>query len=330
MDKTFGPEWYPPISPEDYRKQFVYIPSKADDNPHLDPGYWAVLNTLPEHLRSAFKDGNWDIFVGQAFSEFSRTTHVVKPMPVPSNAPLYMTFDWGYGAPFSIGWWWCDADGRLYRFAEWYGWNGQPNQGLRMPDEDIARSIKEREAEMRKGVLSANSSEFTRICDPACANKKPDYRGGGQGPSTIEEFSRLGLHLIPGDASRKLKIRQFHKRLSVPADGSMPMLVVYEGCDQFIRTVPNITTNENDIEDVDKKTEDHVYDEAALVCMARPMSMADPVEVPMGTDRRLKELYRVKSYEDAVYEEAYDRNSYDDYDRNPYDDGSLDCTLRYS
>ena len=99
MDKTFGPEWYPPISPEDYRKQFAYIPSKADDNPHLDPGYWAVLNTLPEHLRSAFKDGNWDIFVGQAFSEFNRTTHVVKPMPVPSNAPLYMTFDWGYGAP---------------------------------------------------------------------------------------------------------------------------------------------------------------------------------------------------------------------------------------
>ena len=39
MDKTFTPEWYPPACAMDYRPTFAYIPSKAEDNSHLDPSY---------------------------------------------------------------------------------------------------------------------------------------------------------------------------------------------------------------------------------------------------------------------------------------------------
>ena len=65
----------------------------------------------------------------------------IDPIPVPEYAPIYMTFDWGFGAPFSVGWWWVDADGRLIRFAEWYGWNGEINKGLRLEDSRIAEGI---------------------------------------------------------------------------------------------------------------------------------------------------------------------------------------------
>jgi hypothetical protein len=278
VDRIYPEEF---VSPYDYSKKFCYIPAKADDNPHLDEGYWRMLHTLPAHQRAAFRDGSWDMFIGQALQEWSRIHHVVKPIPVPPNAPLFMTFDWGFGAPFSIGWWWLDSDGRFYRFAEWYGWNGTPNVGLRLADSEIAQGIIKREQAMRlnlerDGVINP---QIVRLCDPTCFNKKPDYKGGGQGTSTAEEFRKMGLVLRPGDPSRSLKLRQFHQRLLVPTDdktqqvNGVPMMQVYDSCIHFIRTIPNIVVNPNNPEDIDTDGEDHCYDEAALLCMARPMQL---------------------------------------------------------
>jgi hypothetical protein len=77
------------LSPTDYSQYFVYVPAKATDNPHLDAAYWQMLDTLPDYLRAAFRDGSWDIFIGQAFPEISRETHAIQPVwPVPEHAPL--------------------------------------------------------------------------------------------------------------------------------------------------------------------------------------------------------------------------------------------------
>lgn len=274
VTKVYPPEF---ISPIDFRPKFKFIPSKAEDNPHLDEAYWATLHSLPEHLRAAFRDGSWDVFQGQAFT-FMRETHVIDPRPIPAHAPIYTTFDWGFGAPFSWGWWWVDADGRIYRFAEFYGWNGTPNQGLRWEDSRIADEIKRREAELSERY-DIDFSRAIRKAGPDCFQKKPDYKGGGQGPSTAETFAAHGIYLSPGDASRAIKIRQFRERLAMPKDGSPPMMLVYSTCDQFIRTIPDIVVNPNNPEDVDDKGEDHVYDEACHVCMARPLSLKIPTRL---------------------------------------------------
>ncbi|WP_211922424.1 terminase large subunit domain-containing protein [Solidesulfovibrio aerotolerans] len=245
-----------------------YLPGRLADNRILmerDPGYVARLEALPEPYRTAYLEGDWDVFMGQAFA-FSRRLHVVKPRPVPDNAPLLMTFDWGYGAPFSVGWWWVDPDGRLYRFAEWYGSNGSPNQGLRLTDSQIAAGILAREA-----TLSLAGRRVTRLCGPDCFAKKPDYRGGGQGPSTAEVFAGAGVYLAPGDPSRTVKIRQFHERLRPREDGP-PMLQVYDTCEDFIRTLPLLSTDRRNVEDIDTTGEDHIYDEACHACMARPLT----------------------------------------------------------
>jgi hypothetical protein len=64
---------------------------------------------------------------------------------IPEWAWIYCTFDWGYGKPFSIGWWWVDTEGRGYRFMEWYGCSETPDEGLRLTDKEIAAGIIERE-----------------------------------------------------------------------------------------------------------------------------------------------------------------------------------------
>lgn len=296
ITRTYPPEF---VKPFDYRPYFKFIPSKADDNPHLDASYWQLLSTLPEHLRQAFRDGSWDVYQGQAFN-FAREYHVLThAIPIPRYAPIYSTFDWGYGAPFSWGWWWVDADGRIYRFGEWYGWNGTPNQGLRWEDSRVAAEILRKESELaeRYGI---SFDRCIRLSNPDCFQKKPDYRGGGQGPSTAEVFSGFGINLIPGDPSRELKIRQFRERLKVPEDGSMPMMMIYPECEQFIRTIPDIPVDKNNPEAIDDKSEEHCYDEAALICMSRPMALVEPKASPSPADAHIDMVIRgVRSEQDA-------------------------------
>lgn len=250
----------------------AYIRGRLEDNPILverDPGYIDRLDALPEPYRTAYKEGDWDIFMGQAFA-FNRAHHVIKPVPVPDEVPLYMTFDWGFGKPYSIAWWWHDDDsGRVYRFAELYGCaTGQVDVGVRQEDRTIARQIKRRERE-----LGIEGRHITRICDPTCFNRKPNYQGGGQGPSTADEFAAEGLQLIPGDPNRILKIRQMHKYLALPhpdkpfGEDNVPLLRIYDCCEAFIRTMPVLQADEDNPEDIDSKSEDHPYDEACLLLM---------------------------------------------------------------
>lgn len=296
MDKLFPIEW---IEPNDYRPQFAYVQSLADDNPHLDPSYWDMLNTLPENIRRAFRYGDWDIFVGQAFPEFSKVAHVIEPMPVPEHAPIYMTYDWGYGAPFSVMWWWVDADNRVYGFSEWYGWNGTANEGLRIADSRVAEGIIEREKSM--GI---SNRRITRLTGPDCFSKKPTPLTGGSGPPTAETFTHYGLYLTPGDPSHKAKIRQFRERLRFEIDESgnpttAPMLLVYNTCKQFIRTIPNLVMDKLDIEYIDSKGEDHVFDSTCFLVMARPISLEQLKPRKSQWDRRITELLRDKDKGDG-------------------------------
>jgi hypothetical protein len=248
--------------------QFAFVPALPSDNPSLPKSYWDMLDTLPEPLRLAWREGRWDVFTEQAFA-FNPAVHVIQPLPVPADAPIYMTFDWGWGAPYSTGWWWVDQDGRVYRFTELYGaMPGGMNVGLRQTDDEIAERIIEHEKRM--GI---DGRQVIRLCDPTCFNKKPDYRGGGQGPSTAEVFARAGLQMRPGDANRVLKFRQLHQRLRV-VPGQMPMLVVYPCCVDFIRTIQLMQVHPHNPEDIDDRLECHAVDDACHICMARPMGSA--------------------------------------------------------
>jgi hypothetical protein len=319
VNKTYPPEFCAPI---DYRPYFKYIPSKAEDNPHLDEAYWNMLQTLPEHLRAAFRDGSWDTFQGQAFT-FMRETHVIKPIPIQKHAHIYMTFDWGFGAPFSVGWWWVDADGRGYRFAEMYGWNGTPNQGLRWEDSRIADEIVKKELELAK-QYSISFQSAIRLAGPDCFQKKPDYKGGGQGPSTAETFTTRGIYISHGDPTRAVKIRQFRERLKVPygEDGKqigLPMLLVYETCDQFIRTIPDIIVAKNDPEEVDTKGEDHIYDEACHFCMARPIALKIPDKLKSSAQAHIDMITKPiprDSHEVAIQEQVIQQELYNQQEEN--------------
>jgi len=104
------------VDPEtDYTR--IFIPFKATDNPHLSLEYKKWLDGLPEPLKSAWRDGKWDCFEGQFFTDFG--THLAEePFQIPRElclSSLYGSLDIGISHPTSYGHYLRDNSNRVHR-----------------------------------------------------------------------------------------------------------------------------------------------------------------------------------------------------------------------
>ena len=83
---------------EDEESTRIFIPSLVQDNKFLlekDPEYVKRLDNLPEKERKALKYGDWDIYDGQYFGEFTRRVHVIEPFVIPEYWKRYISLDYG-------------------------------------------------------------------------------------------------------------------------------------------------------------------------------------------------------------------------------------------
>ena len=254
-------------NPDDY----VFIQALVDDNTALmeaQPDYLEQLEALPEKLREAWRYGRWDVFEGQVFTEWvndpshyrdRQWTHVIDPFDIPSDWPVYRGFDWGYSHPFSVGWYAIDHQGIMYRFRELYGCTGEPDVGVEWTVDRLAEEIAkiEREDPQLKG------RKIIGVADPAIWQEN-----GGE--SIAETFQKHRVYFNKGDHARLAGKMQCHYRLAFDDQG-IPMFYVFNTCKNFIRTIPALMYSETQIEDINTKMEDHIYDEWRYCCMARPI-----------------------------------------------------------
>jgi hypothetical protein len=259
------------------RRLYEFIPAKVTDNPHLGPEYTLSLESLPQALKSAYLDGNWDAFAGQVFSEWrddsahyhdGQFTHVIAPFPIPAHWPRVRSFDFGYARPFSVGWWAVAPDHRVYRYREWYGCvAGEPNVGLKLNAVQIARGILERELPEREAHIPVAG-----VADPAIWDSS-------RGESVAEQLLMAGVAFDSADHARLSGKMQLHARLALDNNGR-PGLYVFSCCKDFIRTVPALVYSPGNVEDVDTEGEDHIYDETRYFLMTRPLGRIPPVSGP--------------------------------------------------
>ena len=83
-------------------------------------------------------------------------------------------------------------------------------------------------------------------------------------------MENFGVYFEKADNKRWPGKMQCHYRLAFDEDG-IPMFYVFNTCKNFIRTIPALLYSETDVEDVDTKMEDHIYDEWRYVNMSRPI-----------------------------------------------------------
>lgn len=99
----------------------VFIPANVHDNQALvqsDPGYLARLLALPDIERKQLLEGDWDVFAGQYFGEFTKAVHVVEPFDIPKDWKKYRAMDEGYTDPFVCLWFALAPDGTAYLYRE--------------------------------------------------------------------------------------------------------------------------------------------------------------------------------------------------------------------
>lgn len=263
------------------------IPSRITDNRALltaDPTYVDRLRLVGSaELVRAWLDGDWSAIEGAFFAEWDERKHVVAPFAIPDEWMRFRSMDWGFAAPFSVGWWAVCGDdyhhpqgviprGAMVRYREWYGATG-PQRGVRLTAEEVADGIAERE----RGDLIQYG-----VIDPAAFSEDG-------GPSIAERMIRRGVLWKRGDNKRVAKAGAIggwdQVRGRLRGEGGRPMLFVFSTCRDTIRTLPTLQHDRDRAEDLDTEAEDHAADEIRYGCMSRPwVPQAEPERTPPGAD----------------------------------------------
>ena len=259
-----------------------------------DPEYIKMLKGIknPE-LKKAWLDGDWDVVPGGYLQGiWDPKRHKVKPFEIPLEWPRWRAMDWGFGKPYSIGWYTINPDGVVYRYRELYGWGGKPNVGSRESAGKVAAKVAEIEKPERdKGVIFKRNPADQDIFSP---------KGNEE---SIEDIFRKKnvrwIKAVKGQGSRHLGAQIIVEALEANK------FRVFNTCKHWLRTVPVLMPDETDWEDVDTDMEDHTWDETRYALRSRHKAMVLEVKadapapgtfdhmMQITTPKRRKSVYRL-------------------------------------
>jgi hypothetical protein len=250
----------------------------SSENPHLPADDLAQAERdLPsvvfrqEYLAEFLAGG-----IGQFFSEWDPAIHLCDPFDIPKDWRRVGMVDYGYVGPFCYLQAAVSPDGRMYVYRELYK--------TRVLDSDQAAMIAD-----------------------ACANDLPELIVAGvdlwqlsgkglRGQSTAQTYQEVwtkrgvAVRLTPAvqlENARILGWRRLREWLKPMEDGTARLQIVGERCPNLVRTIPLLTHDETNPDDVDTTGEDHAPDALRYGLMSRPAPKPiPPVNPPSDFDAR--------------------------------------------
>lgn len=228
-----------------------FIPAKATDNPYLDAAYYRKLDAIPDaNRRAAMRDGDWDRFSGQMFSEWRHDRHVMAPITLPADWKRYNGIDWGFAKPWAVLWGTVDEDGRAWVYRELYDVRvGEAEQARRILTAEAGEHIAARYAD---DAMWATRGDAKPIASIYAENGAHLTRAGKGAGSRVIGWQRIHSYLAEGPAC------PHHRALGWD---TCPMMHIFKTCPNLIRTLsslPHATTGNP--EDADSAAEDHAPD----------------------------------------------------------------------
>ena len=196
----------------------VFIPSKIDDNRFLmavDPAYKERLLTLPERERKALLLGDWNIFEGQYFTEFSYEIHTCDPLPLPPEWRRYRTIDYGLDRLACL-WVAIDNERNIYVYRE-------------LCESDL---IVSRAAEKILGLTPPNERIHATLAPPDLWARSQE-----SGRSKALLFAEHGLQLTKTANDRETGWLSLKELLRVD-DRGRARLHIFRNCTEIIKCLP--------------------------------------------------------------------------------------------
>jgi phage terminase large subunit len=247
--------------PEDY----VFIPARVYDNKVLmdtNPEYVQTLENLPEDLRRAHLEGDWDVFAGQYFPEFSREIHVIESFDLPGDWRRYITID--YGLDMLAAYWIAiDGQNKAYVYKELY------QDGLIISD--AAKRIKE---------VTGKDKIYCRYAPPDLWNRRQET-----GKSAADLFRENGVSLVKANNDRVqgwYNLKEWLKPYTDEQGVRTAHLVIFKNCVNLIRCLPQLQRDEKDPNDVATEPHEltHGPDAIRYFIAGRPKPNAQPKPEP--------------------------------------------------
>jgi phage terminase large subunit len=236
-------------------KDYTFIKALVYDNKPLmesNPQYLKVLEALPERIRKAWLEGDWDVYEGQYFGEFDRDIHVLDP-PFNVEGNIYVAMDYGLDM-LACYWIVVDLEGNALVYKELY------ESGL------IISRAAERILE-----VNAGDKPILWIAPPDMYNRNRDT-----GESAAEIFLRHGIPLYKADNDRVMGWYALKEWLKVyEKDGkATARLKIGSNCVNLIRCLPQLQCSERNPNDTANEPHEitHAPDALRYFVSARPLT----------------------------------------------------------
>ena len=242
----------------------IFIPSLLDDNSFLmrsDPSYKERLTALPERERKALLFGDWNIFEGQYFNEFSTSKHVCTPFEIPPEWRKYRTIDYGLDRLVCL-WIAVSPDGTAYVYREFC------------------------ESNLPIGAAAAGITERTPWGEDIYATLAPPdlfSRSQETGKTKASLFAERGVIFTKTSNDRETGWLAIKELLS--DSRSAPRLKIFSFCTELIRCLPALTVDK--LRPSDCSNEPHELTHAPDALRGFAIFYARPAEEKRNVKRSL-------------------------------------------
>lgn len=261
-------------NPEDY----TFIASRVYDNHALmesNPEYVRMLETLPDDLRRAWLDGEWDLFAGQFFTEFRRDVHVIDGTPeIPAHWTRVIAMDYGLDM-LAVVWGAFGEDGRGIIYKEYCA-----------PDLPVAEAAEAIRAMCSPEEIGADGRIMV-IAPPDLYSRAKDT-----GKSIAELFRDRGIWFHKADNNRANGWMNLKSWLRKDDDG-VPGLRFAAACRECVRCIPLLQYAKGNSLDCATEPHDitHAPDAVRYLVQSRPRR-AKPIDATTPEDRMLSQYKR--------------------------------------
>jgi hypothetical protein len=252
-----------------------------------NPTYLADLAAQAPNdaIRRAWIEGDWTIVSGGRFDHvYDERYHVVKPFRIPLSWRIDRALDWGNATPFCVLWfaqsdgtdyqdregnWNSSIAGDIFVIREWYGTNGQSNQGLKLNASAVARGIIEREMEWgihdrvypgpADNQIDTELNDGVNITDVMAEDVR--LRDGTIVPGIEWTHSdKAAGARVTGWNMIEERLRRAVPDPSHPYPREKPALFFFKTLEHTLIHFPNSPRDEKNVDDLPKKGEYHIQD----------------------------------------------------------------------